>query len=155
MTGERQMKTDTGRLSRRRLIAGAAAGCAVAMAAIAAKQIGVGPRPGPLPRPRTPARNASLATAEMEEWEGLVGSLFSVGGYRARLVGLQPFPVFGARPPHLRRRAFAALFEPTTTVSLPGDLIYPVAHASYPPLELFLARSTSTAHPLRMQALFN
>ena len=95
----------------------------------------------------------SLASAEMDEWTGQIGSTFTAGGgYVLKLAGVRPLQSDGERPAELRDRAFAAVFEITRGSAMPGDLIYTVSHPQYGPLQLFLS---STPDPRRMLAIFN
>ena len=99
-------------------------------------------------------RFLSLANAGQAEWAGQVGSEFRIeGGYRLRLVGVQPLNSVGARPADVTRdRAFAALFDVLGGMTMPGDLIYTARHAQYGALPLFLS---ATGDPRRMLAVFN
>jgi len=96
----------------------------------------------------------SLADAEQAEWARQVGSVFSVdGGYRLKLLGIQPLPSLGARPADVtRERAFAAVFQVLDGATMAGDLIYSASHSQYGGLPLFLSVTDS---PSRMIAVFN
>jgi hypothetical protein len=89
----------------------------------------------------------------MSEWTTQIGSTFTVGGgYALRLAGVEPLQSEGERPPGLRDRAFAAVFDVARGGTLPGDLIYTVSHPQYGPLQLFMS---ATSNPRRMLAIFN
>lgn len=102
-------------------------------------------------------RATSLARASYEEWEALVGSVFSVGGgSQLRLAGIRALESGGARPPGLARdRAFVAMFDTLAGGTLAGDLIYTAALGQYAPLPIFLSASNHPGTPGRMLAVFN
>lgn len=98
----------------------------------------------------------SLANASYEEWAAQVGSTFSLGGAtRLRLTGVTAFPDGGTRPSGIRRRSFAAVFDPVGRgVSVAPDLIYTAVHPEYGPLPLFLNATNNPQAPGRMIAVF-
>lgn len=99
----------------------------------------------------------SLADANYDDWQALVGQSFSVGGgYDLKLAGVRAFPQSGARPSSLARdRAFVLLLDVQNRRTLPGDLIYTVNHRTHGAFSVFLSRAVDARAPGRMLAVFN
>jgi hypothetical protein len=97
-----------------------------------------------------------LATAGYDDWMGVVGSSFSLGGGSyIQLAGVRPLPTSGARPQGVRAQGFAAFFDPASGQSLAPDLIYTATHSQYGPMQIYLAGTSDPRTPGRMVAVFN
>lgn len=102
------------------------------------------------------ANGRALADGAMNDWAGIVGTVFDAGGgHSLKLVGVEPLPSSGVRPADVsRERAFIAVFD-SIGGEMAGDLIYSIAASNYGPLDVFLAAAASPELPRRMHAVFN
>jgi hypothetical protein len=146
---------DLPRLSRRTLIAGTTVIATLAAAAFAAKS-GLVSRSTSLARAIAGGRlrSISLPTAEMEDWMAAVGAEFDIAYTRMRLAGVRALDGSGDRPAGLRRRGFVAVFELPQGESLPGELVYRIAHRSYGAFDIYLSQPADTRLN-QMIAVFN
>jgi len=144
-------------VSRRKLLAGLTIGGGAAAVAMAAEDFAMlrGATGAIWQPPSRRARPASLATAEMDVWMAEVGTWFLIGHTRMRLAGIQPRPRLGAAAPAwVRKRPFIALFDVPSGEILPGNLVYTIRSAAYPPFDIFLDEPAPEA-PGRLRAVFN
>jgi hypothetical protein len=150
-------KTETG-LSRRKmmLVTGSAvAGANALVAAPFSNEIIVGVREAVASVPGGRSL-LSLATANYDEWQSIVGSSFSLGGrMNVQLVGVRALPTSGSKPQGVRTQGFAAFFDPAAGQSVAPDLIYTATHSQYGPTQLYLAATSDRRTPGRMVAVFN
>lgn len=149
--------TETG-LSRRKmmLVTGSAvAGASSLVAAPFSNEIVIGVREAVASLPGGRGL-LSLATANYDEWQSVVGSSFSLGGRtNVQLVGVRALPTSGSKPQGVRTQGFAAFFDPAPGQSVAPDLIYTATHSQYGPTQLYLAATTDRRTPGRMVAVFN
>jgi hypothetical protein len=98
----------------------------------------------------------SLANADYDEWLGVVGTSFSLGGRtNVQLVGVRALPTSGRKPQGVRGQGFAAFFDPPTGQSVAPDMIYTATHSQYGPTQIFLSATSDPRTPGRMVAVFN
>ena len=103
----------------------------------------------------TTTTTSTLATSEMDRWTKMVGSEFTGGGYRLKLMGVQAMNSSGVRPPDVTRdSAFVAVFEVLAGGYMPGDLIYRLSTRNQV-LDIFLANAFTSQFPRNMNAVFN
>jgi hypothetical protein len=149
--------TETG-LSRRKMMlvaGGAVAGAGALMAAPFREEITVGVREVVVGT-GVGRGLLSLASANYEEWESVVGTSFSLGGRTSvDLVGLRALPTSGEKPQGVRSQGFAAFFDPPRGQSVAPDLIYTATHSIYGPTQIYLAGTSDRRTPGRMVAIFN
>jgi len=147
-------------LSRRRLIAAGGA-AAIATVAVLAKPfrafVARNARKVLLAQPTLRRILLSLADANFEEWQEVVGTVFLVGGGSAlKLIDVTAFPSLGIRPLELGRMvAFMAKFDVQGGGTMAGDLIYTASHPAYGTFPIFLSASSDPSTPYRMTAVFN
>lgn len=145
------MNASIASLSRRNLIAGA---CASGMLAACS-------RTSPPEEPEADlsvsaaAAGRALAHGAMQDWAGMVGTVFRTGGGGTlRVAGVQPLQSGGDRPADLARAAaFLVVFDAIGAV--PGNLIHRIEAPGYGPLDVFVADAASAEFPARMHAVFN
>jgi hypothetical protein len=144
-------------ISRRAMLAGAGATGLLAIGAVAATtHNGVDPISRRLKALlQTRQRPSSLATAEIEDWMAVAGSIFTAAGYRLRFAGVRALAERGERPEGLRHKPFIAVFDALGGHRLPGGLIYTISHPDYPSFDIFLDDAPAPHRPRRMTALFN
>lgn len=141
------------RVSRRNLLAGAAAAGVVAALAVAIKNPAAVQSSGSMIRDAlTGRRPASLATAERDIWQAAVGADFAIAHTRMRLAGVRPLPRGGRRPANLRQNPFIAVFELPVGQALPGNLVYSVRTARFPAFDMFVSEAGEAG---RLLAVFN
>jgi hypothetical protein len=103
----------------------------------------------------------SLQAAGLTEWRAVLGQTFTLatpsGSHLLRVAAVTAFPRSGARPATLgRSQAFSVVFELVAGPPLPaGDSVYQLAHASYPPLPVYMSAPTMVARKARLIAVFN
>lgn len=98
----------------------------------------------------------SLASANFEQWQSVVGSSFALGGNAAvQLVGVRALPTSGQKPQGVRTQGFAAFFDPGPGQSVAPNLIYTATHSTYGPMQIYLASTSDPRTPRRMIAVFN
>ena len=150
------MSVEGARVSRRAMLAGAAATGIVALGAMAATGGGVD-RITKSMRALLKGRRrpASLATAEVEDWIAEAGTQFVAAGYRLRLAGVKTLRDAGRRPQGLRRKSFIAVFDVVDRRTLRGDRLYAIRHPRYPAFQIYLTNAPTRARPRRVHALFS
>jgi hypothetical protein len=158
--GDMHMEQTESFLSRRKLMIGAGAASAAAVALVASPfKAAIGTSARDLVRNQPVLRRLllSLANASYSEWADQIGSIFSAGGgTNLKLVAVSAMPAPGDRPRNLGRdNAFLASFDVQHGATMAGDLIYTLSHASYGPFSIFLSASSNPRMPYRMTALFN
>ncbi len=103
----------------------------------------------------------SLQTAGLAEWSAMVGEAFTLnaarGSHLVKVAAVTAFPRSGPRPATLgRSQAFYVVFESVAGPSLPAaDNVYQLAHASYPPLPVFMSAPWTVARTTGLVAVFN
>lgn len=103
----------------------------------------------------------SLQAAGLAAWSGVVGETFAVkspnGSHLLRVAAVQAFPQSGRRPAKLARsHAFSVVFEPVGGPPLPAaDRVYQLAHASHPPLPIYMSAPVRANGTTRLIAVFN
>jgi hypothetical protein len=103
----------------------------------------------------------SLQAAGYTEWSGIVGETFSLkstnGSHLLSVAAVTAFPKSGSRPTDLgRSQAFAVVFEAISGPPLPAtDMMYEVAHASYPSLPVYMGVPAAAGQKSRLVAVFN
>ncbi len=103
----------------------------------------------------------SLQAAGLTEWSALVGQTFTLatpnGSHLLQVAAVTAFPRSGPRPATLgRSQAFYVVFEWVAGPSLPAaDSVYQLAHASYPPLPVFMSAPWTVARTTGLVAVFN
>jgi hypothetical protein len=103
----------------------------------------------------------SLQAAGLTEWSALVGQTFTLatpnGSHLLQVAAVTAFPRSGPRPATLgRSQAFYVVFESVAGPSLPAaDNVYQLAHASYPPLPVFMSAPWTVARTTGLVAVFN
>jgi hypothetical protein len=103
----------------------------------------------------------SLQAAGMAEWSTLVGQTFTLstpaGSHLLRATAVTAFPGSGSRPATLgRSQAFYVLFESVAGPALPpADSVYHLAHASYPPLPVYMSAPWTVSRKTGLVAVFN
>lgn len=136
---------DTGRLSRRDIVAALAgtmalSACGVTSGGSSSNLVSLG----------SPV--AAGGTSEVAIWTALAGTPFGAGGYGLTLASVEAQPVQGARPADLRQTPFVAAFD-VTRGAVPTDATYRLTSAATNPFEVFLTASPTVAN--RVYALFN
>lgn len=103
----------------------------------------------------------SLQAAGLTEWSAMVGQNFTLGtpngSHLLKVTAVTAFPGSGPRPATLgRSQAFYVVFEPVAGPALPAaDSVYQLAHASYPPLPVYMSAPWTVARKTGLVAVFN
>lgn len=148
MTGD-----NVSRLSRRKVIAGLGLGAAAAGAMAAP--------PLPLSWTRKPGESGSwwdrqftsLAHAGFDQWSSRIGSEFRLGNAIGTLKEVSLLPSKGERPPEVRDRAFALVFESQAPLP-PGDRILDVSHAQGGDMKIYFSECGAGCGGRWLQAVF-
>ena len=150
------MNRENRKLSRRRILAGIAAGTGgLGVAAMSAPVRGLISESASTAGDWWSRGHVALATSGATDWSGFVGSPFTIGGSAVfTLVEVRPFAQHGARPRGIARdQAFLAVFESAGAERPQGNQTYKVDHATGR-FDIFFAAADPSARRPRLEAVF-